>query len=220
MKKYLLKFLSKIHKTEKIDKNKQTNTLKTKWKTKWKFTFSDWISFFENEYVIYGVILLYIIIAIILWKMYFSLYTWFKENYISINNLHYNINLLKENKQILSKNIKEIEKLRILEPKKLDYAQILYNIEMIIKNSAKYQDNHFFIQAYDYNNKKNTLKLKITWVEYYDGIKRIMFNLRKFKNYFDINNLKVKFISKIDKKTYKIIEYYNLDLDINVKWLF
>ena len=94
--------------------------------------------------------------------MYLSLYTSFKENYISINNLQYNIHLLKDNKKILSKNIKEIEKLRILQPTKIDYAQILYNIENIVKKSAHYQDNKFFIQAYDYNQDKNTLKLKIT----------------------------------------------------------
>jgi len=209
-------------KKDKIKDSSKDNSKKInkKKKTQWKFIFSDGISFFENEYVVYWVIILYIIIAIILGKMYLWLYTSFKGNYISIHNLDYNLNLLNKNKNILSKNIKEIEKLRTLQPQKINYAQILYNIEVIVKNSATFQDKNFFVQAYDYNGKTNTLKLKITWVKYYDDLKRIMFNLRKFKNYFDISDIKVRFISKINNKDYAIIQYYNVDLDIKVKGLF
>ena len=204
--------------------NEFTNTTvkkeKTKKKIKLKFSFENWLSFFESDYVKLWVLLLYIVITIVFGKMFFQLYTSFKENYISIQNLEYNIDLLQRNKAILEKNSKEIAKLRILTPKTQDYAQILYNIETIIKQSLHTVDPKFIVERFKYNDGKKWIKLKITGIKYYDDIKRLLFNLRRYKYYFDVQNLKAKLISDEDRRTHQIIQYYDLEVDIIFKWLF
>jgi len=193
---------------------------KTKKKIKLKFSFENWLSFFESDYVKLWVLLLYIVVTIVFGKMFFQLYTSFKENYISIQNLEYNIDLLQKNKAILEKNSKEIAKLRILTPKTQDYAQILYNVETIIKQSLHTVDPKFIVEWFKYNNGRKWIKLKITGIKYYDDIKRLLFNLRKYKYYFDIQDLKAKLVSDKDRKTHQIIQYYDLELDTIFKWLF
>jgi len=77
--------------------------------------------------------------------MYLEKYVEFKENYISVINLQENINLLEDNKRKLKKNIKALEKIRTLEPLYVNFSQKLYEIETIIKRSARFVDQKFFI---------------------------------------------------------------------------
>jgi hypothetical protein len=93
--------------------------------------------------------------------MYFKLYTKYKENYISSLNLDYNLKILEENRRKLEKNLEEIKSLRLINPQIPDYAQILYDLELIAKKSAHYDDKNFIIKVFDYNEKQKTIKLEI-----------------------------------------------------------
>lgn len=63
---------------------------------------------------------------------------------------------------------------------------------------------------YDYNKTNETIKVDISWVKYYNDIKRILFHLRKYNDFFIIKQINVKFVE--EKEWNKIENYYDINL--------
>lgn len=205
--------------TDKISKVKNTINIKAnELKERFGIDISiNTVSNLDNRFITLWVLIFFWIVWFIFIKMYLEKYTEFKEHYISVINLKENIQLLEENKKKLKQNIKFLETIRVINPTTVDLPQKLYDIETIIKRSARFIDDKFFIGAYE--EKKWTIKVVVLWIMHYDDIKRILMNLRRPKTFYDIKQIKIDFKQDIDKDTKKTDEYYNMELTLEIKHL-
>lgn len=191
------------------------DNIKSNKKKKFQFQFIDNItnkvSSIDSNVITISVNVLFIIILLVIWYMSALTYREYKTNIISVNNLNDNIRILNNSYNILKNKQKDISKLVIYDKsERKNYSYLLYIIENILKQSAHYIDNNFFITTYDYNKANETIKVDITWIKYYNDIKRILFHLRKYNDFFIIKQINVKFIEK--KEWNKIENYYNINL--------
>lgn len=215
-KKWIINNFLKKKEKEKLNWNIwNKDNIKSNKKKKVQFQFIDNItnkvSSIDSNIITISVNVLFIIILLVIWYMFALTYREYKTNIISINNLNDNIRILNNSYNILKDKQKDISKLVIYDKsERKKYSHLLYIIENVLKQSAHYIDNKFFITTYDYNKTNETIKVDITWIKYYNDIKRILFHLRKYNDFFIIKQINVKFIEK--KEWNKIENYYDINL--------